>query len=148
MLEAALAIEAIAGAGGAGLQDLAGALSESEVAARVLVFADGEVVTDESPHRGAPGVCPSRCETLVGGGTRAFFTELNRATLPLDAMDVVSYTLNPQVHAFDNASITETLAAQPETVRSARAIVGDRLLTRSGQSPCDCGSTRTRLDRN
>ena len=41
-------------------------------------------------------------------------------------MDVVSYTLNPQVHAFDNASITETLAAQPETVRSARAIVGDR----------------------
>jgi D-apionolactonase len=43
-------------------------------------------------------------------------------------MDIVSYTLNPQVHAFDNASMTETLAAQPETVRSARAIVGDRPL--------------------
>jgi hypothetical protein len=64
----------------------------------------------------------------VGGGTRAYFTELNRATLPLELMDVVSYTLNPQVHAFDNASMTETLAAQPETVRSARAIVGDRPL--------------------
>jgi D-apionolactonase len=64
----------------------------------------------------------------VGGGTRAYFTELNRAALPLEAMDVVSYTLNPQVHAFDNASMTETLAAQPETVRSARAIVGDRPL--------------------
>ena len=27
-------------------------------------------------------------------------------------MDVVGYTINPQVHAFDNASLTETLAAQ------------------------------------
>jgi hypothetical protein len=51
---------------------------------------------------------------------------LNRATLPLAAMDVATYTINPQVHAFDNASLTETLAAQAETVRSARAIVGER----------------------
>jgi hypothetical protein len=129
-LGAALAIEAIAGAGGAGLQDLAGALSESDVhVARVLVFADGEVVTDQTVLTAArQAFAQAGVETLVGGGTRAFFTELNRATLPLDVMDVVSYTLNPQVHAFDNASITETLAAQPETVRSARAIVGDRPL--------------------
>ncbi len=66
--------------------------------------------------------------TLVGGGTRAYFTELNRATLPLARMEVVGYTINPQVHAFDNASLTETLAAQAETVRSAREIVGERPL--------------------
>ena len=129
-LGAALAIEAIAGAGGAGLQDLAAALSGSEVdVARVLVFADGEMVTDETVLTAArEAFAQAGVETLVGGGTRAFFTELNRATLPLDEMEVVSYTLNPQVHAFDNASMTETLAAQPETVRSARAIVGDRPL--------------------
>jgi hypothetical protein len=40
----------------------------------------------------------------------------------------VAYTLNPQVHAFDNPSMTESLAAQGETVRSARAIVGARFL--------------------
>ena len=129
-LGAALAIEAIAGAGGSGLSDLAGALSGSEVAvARVLVFADGQLVTDDAVLIAArQAFAQAGVETLVGGGTRAFFTELNRATLPLDAMDVVSYTLNPQVHAFDNASMTETLAAQPETVRSARTIVGDRPL--------------------
>ncbi|HEX2281510.1 MAG TPA: hypothetical protein VHG52_07090, partial [Thermomicrobiales bacterium] len=129
-LDTALAIEAIAGAGGAGLGDLAETLSRSEVdVARVLVFADGEMVTDETVLAAArEALTQAGVNTLVGGGTRAYFTELNRATLPLERMDVVSYTLNPQVHAFDNASMTETLAAQPETVRSARAIVGDRPL--------------------
>ena len=63
---------------------------------------------------------------------------------------MVSYTLNPQVHAFDNASMTETLAAQPETVRSARAIVGDRPLVvgpitlRPPFNPNATGPTRNR----
>jgi D-apionolactonase len=129
-LGAAVAVEVIAGADGAGLKDLANALSASEVdVARVLVFADGEMVTRATVLAAArEAFGQAGVETLVGGGTRAYFTELNRATLPLEAMDVVSYTLNPQVHAFDNASMTETLAAQPETVRSARAIVGDRPL--------------------
>ena len=129
-LETALAIEVIAGADGAGLKDLAETLSGSAVDVnRVLVFADGEMVTDETILAAArDAFAQAGVETLVGGGTRAYFTELNRATLPLELMDVVSYTLNPQVHAFDNASMTETLAAQLETVRSARAIVGDRPL--------------------
>ena len=129
-LGATLAIEANAGPDGAGLQDLAAALAGSEVdVARVLVFAHGEMVTDETVLVAArKAFAQAGVNTLVGGGTRAYFTELNRATLPLEHMDVVSYTLNPQVHAFDNASMTETLAAQPETVRSARAIVGDRPL--------------------
>jgi hypothetical protein len=129
-IDAALAIEAIAGAEGAGLTDLADALSNLEVdLARVLVFANGEMVTNETVLTAArEAFAQVGVATLIGGGTRAYFTELNRATLPLEAMDVVSYTLNPQVHAFDNASMTETLAAQPETVRSARAIVGDRPL--------------------
>jgi hypothetical protein len=130
LLGAGLAIEAIAGGDGTGLKDLASALSGSEIGvARVLVFADGEMVTNETVLAAArEAFAQADVETLLGGGTRAYFTELNRASLPLDLMDVVSYTLNPQVHAFDNASMTETLAAQPETVRSARAIVGDRPL--------------------
>src|SRR5215204_1018533 len=129
-LNAALAIEAIAGADGAGLKDLADALTGSKVdVARVLVFADGETVASETALTAArEAFAHAGVQPLVGGGTRAYFTELNRATLPLEAMDVVSYTLNPQVHAFDNASMTETLAAQPETVRSARAIIGERPL--------------------
>ena len=57
----------------------------------------------------------------LGGGTDAFFTELNRERPPTNFLDAVVYSLNPQVHAFDNASLTETLPVQAETVRSAAA---------------------------
>lgn len=61
----------------------------------------------------------------IGAGTNAFFTELNRTRQPADAMDVVAYSINPQVHAFDNASLVETLAAQKSTVESARRLCGN-----------------------
>jgi hypothetical protein len=130
VLGAALAIEVIAGTDGAGWNNLAGAVSTSEVPiARVLVFASNDMDTSETVLAAARAAfAQAGVESLIGGGTRAYFTELNRATLPLAGMDMASYTINPQVHAFDNASLTETLAAQPETVRSARAIVGDRPL--------------------
>ena len=131
-LEAALEIEAIAGSDGAGLQGLAVELARSAVdAARVLVFAEGSLDTPEAVMRVArEAFGAARIDAAIGGGTRGYFTELNRAaeTLPLDEMEVVGYTVNPQVHAFDSASLTETLAAQPETVRSARAFIGDRQL--------------------
>jgi phosphomannomutase len=49
---------------------------------------------------------------LFGGGANANFTELNRARPSLDPLDLLCYSINPQVHAFDNASLAETLAAQ------------------------------------
>lgn len=63
-------------------------------------------------------------QALIGGGTDAFFTELNRARPPVDVLDLVAYSLNPQVHAFDNASLVETLEAQAATVDSARQFCG------------------------
>lgn len=60
------------------------------------------------------------------GGTDAFFTELNRERPPTHALDGVVYSLNPQVHAFDDASLTETLPVQAETVKSAAAFSGGK----------------------
>ena len=60
----------------------------------------------------------------IGAGTNCFFTELNRERPPAEALDFVSYSLNPQVHAFDDASLVETLVVQPLTVQSARAFSG------------------------
>jgi hypothetical protein len=131
-LGTALEIEASAGPDGAGLRQLAEELARSKVAvARVLVFAAGTLDTTETVMTAArEAFAAAGVSAPIGGGTRGYFTELNRAAnaLPLDGMDVVGYTINPQVHAFDNASLTETLAVQPETVRSARAFVGDREL--------------------
>jgi len=99
--------------------------------ARVLVFPAGELVTTEPAlrtviaARDAAGI-----GAPVGGGSRAFFTELNRAsgTLPFAEMEIVGYPMNPTVHATDNASVVETLAAQPVTAASARALAGGKEL--------------------
>lgn len=59
----------------------------------------------------------------LGAGSRANFTELNRADLPLDLAELVEYPINPQVHAFDNLSLVETLQAQAVTAHNAQRIV-------------------------
>ncbi|MFN8440936.1 MAG: hypothetical protein U0175_09210 [Caldilineaceae bacterium] len=69
--------------------------------------------------------------TLIGAGTNIYFTELNSrrpSAEALAAMDVVAWSINPQVHAFDNSSLVETLAAQAVTATSARQFCGDRPL--------------------
>jgi hypothetical protein len=74
--------------------------------------------------RGALG----RGDVSVGGGTDMYFCELNRTRPQSEAFDVVAWSVNPQVHAFDARSMVETLAAQAETVRSARSFAADRAL--------------------
>jgi hypothetical protein len=61
----------------------------------------------------------------IGGGTNEYFTELNRERPPAHLLDEVCYSINPQVHASDNTSLIESLAAQAATVASARQFVGD-----------------------
>ena len=50
-------------------------------------------------------------------GTNAYFAELNRQRPPRRAQ--ACYSINPQVHTFDDLSLLETLEAQPFTVESA-----------------------------
>ena len=56
----------------------------------------------------------------IGAGSNAYFTDLNRGRPPVDSLDLVCYSINPQVHAFDNSSLMETLEAQAVTVESTR----------------------------
>jgi hypothetical protein len=62
----------------------------------------------------------------IGSGTNVFFADLNRSTTPIQVMDLVGYSINPQVHAFDNLSLVETLAAQAETVKSSRRLFNNK----------------------
>jgi len=61
---------------------------------------------------------------LVGGGTDAFFAELNRNRPPVEELDFVYWSINPQVHTFDNNSLMESLVCQEETVKSATVFAG------------------------
>lgn len=58
------------------------------------------------------------------GGTNRYFTELNRERPHAEELDLVCYSLNPQVHTFDDVSMIESLEGQAWTVRSARELAG------------------------
>jgi D-apionolactonase len=57
----------------------------------------------------------------VAAGTDAYFAELNRQHLSLNCPVLPCYSLNPQVHASDEASLLENICGQLDTVETAWA---------------------------
>ncbi|NOK78989.1 MAG: hypothetical protein GFH24_608416n33 [Chloroflexi bacterium AL-N5] len=88
--------------------------------ARYLLFQKDEISTTASWLELARTILKN---APIAVGTDAFFTELNRHRPPVTAEGIV-YSLNPQVHAFDHASLVETLAAQAVTLETARGFTG------------------------
>ncbi|MBK9123493.1 MAG: hypothetical protein IPM16_10310 [Chloroflexi bacterium] len=93
----------------------------------IIVLRDGELAA--SPETIAAGVrALAGLPLALGTGTNGYFTQLNRIRPDVSMLsDVerrnlqfVAYSVNPQVHAFDNASLVETLPVIRETVHSAR----------------------------
>ena len=58
----------------------------------------------------------------IGTGTKNYFTQLNRNRPPVDNVDFVFYSANPQVHAFDNLTLVENIEGMSATAESCRAI--------------------------
>ncbi|MEO8350363.1 MAG: hypothetical protein ABI680_01450, partial [Chthoniobacteraceae bacterium] len=90
------------------------------------------------------GLAPLDLEIAVG--TNANFADLNRARPP--AGSLVAFSLNPQVHAFDDLSLVENLEAQPDTVTGAmafgaRGVVISPITLRPRLSPHDTGPVVT-----
>ncbi|HUP78788.1 MAG TPA: hypothetical protein VM260_09550, partial [Pirellula sp.] len=94
-------------------------LANPSIAAWLVIASD--LATFEKARETLKPIFP---DALFGVGHDTNFTELNRNRPDLKSVDVVSFGLNPQVHAFDNASINETLPIQGDTVRSARQFLG------------------------
>ncbi len=109
------------------LDELASLLSASSIPVhRVLVFHEREDVTKGSRVRLVrERLGPVLTNTAFAGGTNIYFNDLNRHRPEIEAMDAVSYAINPQIHAFDEASLVEALAGQTETVKSARVFCGN-----------------------
>jgi D-apionolactonase len=57
----------------------------------------------------------------LAAGTNAYFAELNRNRPPADMSALPCFSINPQVHAFDDRSLIETLEVQRSTVETARS---------------------------
>ncbi|MFM8953946.1 MAG: hypothetical protein ACKOOF_12945, partial [Planctomycetaceae bacterium] len=106
----------------AGLEAVAAACRAERppVVAWLVIDAD-----DATFARARAALAPLVPGALIGVGRDTNFTELNRNRPGAAGLDVVAYGMNPQVHAFDEASIVETLPIQAETVRTARTFLGD-----------------------
>jgi hypothetical protein len=91
--------------------------------ARVLVFQPGATCTPPGFAEAVRNaLAHAAASPPIAVGTDAFFAELNRGRPDPAAADLVAFSINPQVHAFDEASIVETIEAQEEAVRSARVL--------------------------
>ncbi len=91
-----------------------------------LIFSSGHVSTPPGLVEIARRHLESYAPAPFAGGTDAFFVQLNRSRPPLAGLDLLTYSINPQLHAFDNASLVETLPAQAVTLESARRLGGSR----------------------
>ncbi len=95
---------------------------------RILPFLNGTYISDQHTlHAMKQALRAFNLNIPVGGGTRTYYAEYNRATLPLLEMDFSAYSINPQVHAFDDRSLMETLRVQAVTAADALAKSGKPL---------------------
>jgi D-apionolactonase len=86
---------------------------------RVLLLHAGELVTAAGWTRELRARLTTA--TPVYGGTDLHFAEVNRERPDPAAADGVAFSITPQVHAFDDRSLMETLSVQGAVIRSARS---------------------------
>ena len=93
----------------------------------VNVFNKNSVATqEETITKVIPELRKLFPEAEIGAGTNAFFTELNRDRPPTRDIDYLVYSINPQVHAFDNDSLVECIATVPYTIKTAKAFSNNK----------------------
>ena len=91
-----------------------------------LFQADTLSTTDNLLNQVVPILRAQMSGVLLGGGTDKNFVDVNRQRFDVEQVDFLTYSINPQVHAFDNQTLMENVAAQADTVRSARALSGGK----------------------
>jgi D-apionolactonase len=95
----------------------------------VLIFHLAELCTSEPWLRLARDIFKAHNVIApIYGGSNAYFTHINAEKPPVDLLDGAVYSINPQVHAFDNSSIAETCEAIISTIQTAKTFVGNKPL--------------------
>ncbi len=90
---------------------------------RVLLFhTNSNSTSSEMVRSVSKSLKDASTDVQIVVGTNAYFAELNRGRPSLVSGCKVCYSMNPQVHAFDNLSLAETLEAQRATVDSAVSV--------------------------
>jgi hypothetical protein len=109
------------------LQTLASHLPGVPIA-RLIVFHEAEAPVGTTSARWVQMVrkhlADTRPDLKLAGGTNGNFAELNRQRPDLSVTEGVSYTINPQVHGWDERTLIETLRGQQDTIVTAHSFCG------------------------
>lgn len=112
---------------GPGLETLRAALEEHRAElVRFLVYPRRVREVNHAPYLEAARRVLGGFGKPIFGGTDSDFFFLNAYPVPPEAVDGLAFALNPQVHAFDNASLVETLRCQPLVAQEARRLSGGK----------------------
>jgi hypothetical protein len=91
--------------------------------ARILLFREGEATTPATLARAArEQLAPLLPGVPLIGGTNVYFCDINRDRPDVSSLDGIVYSVNPQIHAFDERSLAEALDGQADTVHSALTV--------------------------
>ena len=63
-------------------------------------------------------------EKIISAGTDLYFTEINRGLAVVPGIDQINFSLNPQVHSFDDRTLIQNLATQEVIALNAARIAG------------------------
>jgi D-apionolactonase len=102
------------------------ATAQPKVARWLLYARYADITPPELAASARPILSALAPSAPIGGGTNLYFVHINRTHPPVEALDFITYSINPQIHAFDLVSLVENMTAQPATVASTRAFSGDR----------------------
>ena len=97
------------------------------LAALLVLHRDHKATPPELPAAVVPRLRRALGDHVpIGGGTDAFFAELNRSRPAAPELDFLSFSINPQVHVTDALSLVENLEAQAFAVETARGFADGR----------------------
>ena len=94
------------------------------IVVRWLIYDQNEKATGANAARELRAVLGSEAFLVVG--SNAYFAELNRNRPEGDGWNAACFSVNPQVHTFDDESVMQNTSAQFDAVRSALRFLGGR----------------------
>jgi hypothetical protein len=65
-------------------------------------------------------------EKIISAGTDLYFTEINRGSAFVPGVNQINFSLNPQVHSFDDRTLIQNLATQEVIAVNAARIAGSK----------------------
>ena len=89
---------------------------------KIILLSEGRLVTSQAVIDFTSRIKEQLPGVLIGAGTDYNFTEINRNRFQAHNLDFISFSIDPQEHAFDDLSLFENIEAQFDVVKSAQKI--------------------------